>query len=472
MRNQEPSVPPTWRQARWAGTRSKTVNWTSINVSSFVRRTLKYGIWDPPQRPFLQGRELRSIPQTPEHLEFATAELEQGCRIGTYQEVGVAYAKGMTHGALISGSFVTWQRGKLRFLINLKEQSTHWDKRSVKMETLSSFGACLCPGDHRHFALHRRMWNWFLFTYNQRYYPCIALTFGWTSSPYWFVKILSPPTRYMRSELSLRVLVWLDDYLIVPREGSRSSTAKECLWTSETLQALFKKLGLVHHPEKGVWGSGTTKLVHLELIIDTVKFKYFVFPTKLEELQSMASTLLRTARQRSRWVRECLLSSFCGRAISQFIPFPLARFFTRSLYDTVKADAPRRGRVPELCVKLSHATLRELQSWSTMLAGDGRLIGGGKLAWCLRTDAADVGFGATLGRNVTAGYAGEIKVQGMWSPFLRLKSITLRVLIAVRFALEDALVQATASGDNSLLLIHIDNMAVFHIISNMVSSNQ
>ena len=142
-------------------------------------------------------------------------------RVGTYQEVGAAYAKGqMTHGALIYGSFVTWQREKTRFIINSKEQSTHWDKRSVKMKTLSSYGTCLCPGDrllsfdwssgYMHFALHRRMWNWFLFKYNQRYYRSIALPFRWTSSPYWFVKILSPLTRYMRSELSLRVMVWID----------------------------------------------------------------------------------------------------------------------------------------------------------------------------------------------------------------------------------------------------------------------
>ena len=276
----------------------------------------------------------------------------------------------------------------------------------------------------------------------------------------------------MRSELSLRVLVWLDDYLIAPGEGSRPSTAEQCLRTSETLHTLFKKLSLVRHPEKGVWGSGTTKLIHLGLIIDTVEFKYFVAPTKLEELQSMESTLLLTAQQRSRWARESVLSLFCGRAISQLIPFLLARFFTRSLYDAVKADAPRRGRVPKLCVRLSHAALRDSQSWSTMLAGEGRLIGGGKPAWFLRTDAADVRFGATLGRNMTAGSAGDITVQGIWSPFLRLKSITLRELIALMFALEDALVQATVSGDTSLLLIHIDNMAVFHIISNMVSSNQ
>ena len=114
--------------------------------------------------------------------------------------------------------------------------------------------------------------------------------------------------------------------------------------------------------------------------------------------------------------------------------------------------------------------MRDLQSWATMLAGDGRLIGGGTPSWCLHTDAADVGYGATLGRDMEAWSPGELEVQGIWLPFLRLKSITLRELVAVRMALEDSLVQARLQGDRSMLLLHVDNMAVFHIISNMVSA--
>lgn len=476
-------MPASWKQARWASTRRRAKNWETIGASAFVIRTLLYGVWDPPQRPFLDGRELPGVPQSPKDLEFGLSELEEGCRVGTYQQVSVFHARQqMKKGALISGAFVTWKQEKPRFIINLKEQSQHWDKRSVQMDTISSFGSCLCPGDrllsfdwsagYRHFALHSRMWDWFLFHYDGRYYRCIALPFGWTASPFWFVKLLSPLTRYMRRELLLRVLVWLDDYLIAPGDGSLPSTAQDCIMASRTLDSLFERLGLLRHPGKGVWGSGSTRLEHLGLVIDTEAFRYFIAPSKLRNLREMANSLRHTARQRSRWVRENVLMSFCGSAVSQLVPLPLARFFTRSLYDALKKDAPRRGRYPERTVKLSHVALRDLRSWSTMLAGDGRLIYGGKPSWCLHTDAADVGYGGTLGRDMTAGSEGEISVQGIWSPFLRLKSITLRELVAVRLTLENTLVQSHVSKDDSLLLLHVDNMSVFYIISNMVSANK
>jgi len=347
------SVPTTWRQARWASTRRSAQKWESIGASAFVIRALLFGVWDPPQRPFLHGKELPVVPQSAQDLEFGLAELEEGCRVGTYQQVSSQHAKNCSrNGSLISSAFVTWQREKPRFIINLKEQSRHWDKKSVHMDTLSSFGASLCQGDrllsfdwasgYRHFALHPRMWDWFLFRYNGLYYRCIALPFGWTASPFWFVKLLSPLTRYMREKLCLRVLVWIDDYLIAPGNGAVPSSSKVCLEVSVALDTLFKRLGMLRHPEKGVWGRGATRLEHLGLVIDTEKFRYFLTPAKLRELREMANSILKTARQRSRWVRESLLASFCGLAVSQLVPFPLARFFTRSLYDALKENAPRR----------------------------------------------------------------------------------------------------------------------------------
>jgi len=76
----------------------------------------------------------------------------------------------------------------------------------------------------------------------------------------------------------------------------------------------------------------------------------------------------------------------------------------------------------------------------------------------------------TIGRDISAGSPEEVSVHGIWSPFLRLKSITYRDLVAVRLSLEDALVQSRISGDNSLLLLHVDNMTVFHIVSSTVPS--
>lgn len=103
--------------------------------------------------------------------------------------------------------------------------------------------------------------------------------------------------------------------------------------------------------------------------------------------------------------------------------------------------------------------------------GDGRLIYGNSTpSWNLRTDASDVGYGATLGRNLLAGSPGEQQVQAIWSPFLRLKSITARELTAVRRSLQD-LRPALSLSEARTVLLHTDNQAVAYILGNMVSAS-
>lgn len=181
-----------------------------------------FGVWDPPRTPFVVGKILPTVPQTPSDLDFGRQELEEGCRNGTYQKISKEYAMiQKSNGNYISSSFVDWSKPKGRFIINLKLQSTHWEKRSVVMQSLSSFGAGLSQGDHlisfdwksgyRHFRLHPKMWNWFIFQYDGKFYRCIALPFGWTRSPFWFCHILAPLTRYIRGVMRCRVLQWIDD---------------------------------------------------------------------------------------------------------------------------------------------------------------------------------------------------------------------------------------------------------------------
>lgn len=128
----EPGRARSWSQARWAHTRRQAQEWSSIGASAFVIRCLTYGIWDPPTRPFRVGRVLPAIPQTAIDLDFGKRDLEEGCALGTYQEVTEAYAMDQVRkGSYVSSSFVDWSKGKGRFIINLKVQSTHWDKTSV-----------------------------------------------------------------------------------------------------------------------------------------------------------------------------------------------------------------------------------------------------------------------------------------------------------------------------------------------------
>jgi hypothetical protein len=73
-------------------------------------------------------------------------------------------------------------------VINFARQSRHWAKGSVKIETLPRSALNLLSGDcltswdvksgYRHFYLHPRMRDCFLFQYGGHVYWCIALPFG------------------------------------------------------------------------------------------------------------------------------------------------------------------------------------------------------------------------------------------------------------------------------------------------------
>jgi hypothetical protein len=92
-------------------------------------------------------------------------------------------------GRMLSSAFTVWQgegaERKGRFVIDFARQSRHWQKGSVKMETLPGFAQDRVRNDalmswdvmsgHRHFYLHPRMRDYFVFHYGGRFYRCVAL---------------------------------------------------------------------------------------------------------------------------------------------------------------------------------------------------------------------------------------------------------------------------------------------------------
>jgi hypothetical protein len=119
-------------------------------------------------------------------MEFGRKDLRAGCAAGIYEEFGVEVRDIILTGRMVSSAFTAWQgevmERKGRFVINFVRQSRHWSKGSVKMETLPGFALNLLKGDfdcrmswdvksgYRHFYLHPRMRDNFLFRYGGRLY--------------------------------------------------------------------------------------------------------------------------------------------------------------------------------------------------------------------------------------------------------------------------------------------------------------
>ena len=76
----------------------------------------------------------------------------------------------------------------------------------------------------RHFYLHPRMRDFFLFRYNGRYHLCIALPFGWGPSVLWFTKLLRPLVKHLIECVGYRILPYIDDFACAPSPLGRAST--------------------------------------------------------------------------------------------------------------------------------------------------------------------------------------------------------------------------------------------------------
>ncbi len=139
------------------------------------------------------------------------------------------------------------------------------------------------------------MRNMFVFRYQRKFYRCIALPFGWGRSPLWFTRFMAPMVQYMRSMLSYRVLAYLDDFLVAPNRAGRVATKRSCARATKDIDNLLRTLGLVRHPTTGDW-SGSTRIEHLGVLIDTVEMKFYVSPHKIEKVRSMSKQLLTEAR--------------------------------------------------------------------------------------------------------------------------------------------------------------------------------
>lgn len=471
----------------WREVQTRVDGWRRLGCSEFLCRAIQFGIFEQPNTPFRKGEgiELSDIPQTEEDREFARKDLDAGCGEGIYREIPREHAmRAKEDGAVISSAFTVWQEGaagrKGRFVVNLCVQSKHWSKGGIRMESLPEFACSIRRGDHflsldivkgyRHFRLAPAMRDWFIFRYEDRYYQCVALPFGWGRSPLWFTRFMAIFAQELRKE-GLRVLAYLDDILIAPSLPGAVATKKDCARARSTIEGILRRLGLRRHPEKGEW-DGATKLTHLGVEIDSVLMRFRVAPHKLSKVKKLAGDLLRQARMGRRWVSGRAVAHFCGVCVSLSLAMPWARFYTRSLYWDMAAARQRDGRGR---VKLCHQSMRDLVKWKSLAGADldGRCLHPRTPGASIHSDAADMGYGGTLNFvDMEAGVDGEFHDQGVWSWKDRAESITYRELKAIRLLLMGRLGNRLALSREQNLLLHVDNQAVVHITNAFVSSSR
>jgi hypothetical protein len=110
--------------------------------------------------------------------------------------------------------------------------------------------------------------------------------------------------------------------------------------------------------------------------------------------------------------------------------------------------------------------------WCSLTRGEGRDLHPPPADLTMHSDAADVGYGGTLGICSEAGSQGLWTVRRLWATVERAEQITLRELKAVRDLLQKHFASFMAKAETKRILLHEDNQAVLHILNDMVSSSR
>lgn len=144
---------------------------------------------------------------------------------------------------------------------------------------------------YRHLRLHPLMRDWLIFRYNGRYYQCVALPFEWGRSPLWFTRLMSPFVARLRSH-GYRLLLYIDDFLIIPTSYGIVSRPSDCQKARVDVELLMKSLGLSRNEKKGEW-EGSQVVDNLGVRVDTVGMRFLVVPHKAKQVRDMAATILK-----------------------------------------------------------------------------------------------------------------------------------------------------------------------------------
>lgn len=351
----------------------------TTDVSTEMKEVLRHGIRNMPTRRVVGLPEMPSIPQDARSVEFGEEELRKGLlpeyaffRLMTEQDI----ERVREAGKLISSAFTIWQEKdgveQPRFVVCLNRQSKFFERRPTRMEGAAEFCTHLRRMDrmisfdvkagYRHLRLHADTLDDFVFFYNGIYYQCLAMPFGWGPASFWFTRFLSPVIKKIRS-WGFLVLVYIDDVLVVPRVGTRASGRQECRRASKRIAGLLLRLGITKHTEKGHWGSGVQRAVHLGFVIVKARFG-------------------------KRWVSARLLASFLGKNTSLHLPVPLARFYNRELYVSLNRNTSRVGG--KLRAHLTSQAVRDLRWWAKLHA-EGRHMHPPSSTITIHSDASDTG---------------------------------------------------------------------------------
>jgi len=450
----------------WFELTSRVDRWQQLGAPPELLEAIEFGV-----RPELVSQ--------PEPYDMGEAwlegeELEAWTGLSArYLEIGAIKVVSPEQAPYINAAFmVPKATGGFRGVIDMRPFNDHCVGYPTQFDHIYSLSRSVQAGDlmssfdlqdgYFHLRVHEDFQVYFGFRVQGVTYLHVALPFGWSGSPHWFMRLSrqlggwlsSPPPFVMegtefRLESSIRHRVLLDDFLLLFQDRGEGERAVPYV------QGLLEYLGLKAHPEKSSWDLEHVKM-HLGLIVDTLQGKFFIPPAKVDKIKQCARLMLSEVSRGGRWVPARLAARMAGLSVCVSLAFQGGRFFAQGLYESLRAKVGWNGKI-----KLSHQAVKDVKALAAFPARwNGCFIWTPPADASLITDASDQGWGAILQAR-----GQHLEAQGYWGPHMAAQHIMVRETAGVRLGLREFLPHVKGK----VVEVVVDNSATFYGTKNWVS---
>ncbi|KAM4795568.1 uncharacterized protein WCC33_000623 [Rhinophrynus dorsalis] len=279
------------------------------------------------------------------------------------------------------------------------------------------------------------------FFWNGQIWQFTCLPFGLSSAPWCFTKLLKPVVHFLRSR-GVRMIIYLDDMLIMSQDKER------LLSHTELTLRLLTSLGFLINWDKSVLVPSRS-MEFLGFLIDSVHTSLSLPAGKVRSIRRELRVVLRKGRFSLRTLARIV--GLLAASIQAIFPGPL---HYRAL-QRLKARHLQRGLGYSDVIALSSDAREELVWWLKHLdAWNGRAIFGVAPDIVIESDASLVGWGARRGL---------VSTGGRWSLDERDLHINCLELLAGSFALK------SLAGDrvDCCVLLRMDNVSAVRYVNRL-----
>ena len=357
---------------------------------------------------------------------------------------------GSTHEGFFSQMFLVPKKdGRQRPVINLKRLNQSVKTEHFKMEGIHMLKDLLKAGDwmakidlkdaYFMVPMAEEERKYLRFQWKEKVYQFNCLPFGLSSAPWVFTKTTRPVVATLR-ELGLRVIIHIDDILII---ANTESLLRDHIMG---VVYLLENLGFVlNYPKSQL--IPTQEIEFLGFVVNSTTMELKLPGEKVKKIRSETGKVLQ-----SQTVTALMLSRLIGKMTAATQAIHMAPLYYRHLQSCLR-EALQDTQNYSTPVTLTGEAREELEWWRDHFSQwNGKSLISHSSTLTIETDASEIGWGA-----VCSG----VRTGGPWSPHEQQMHINCLELLAAHLA-----VKCFAKDKSNLnILLKMDSMSALTYIN-------